>query len=213
MQVDNFDRLRNIVEFKEGYFHLLYIIQRDKDHKDDGVYINYDLYTAHTIKYWPVTSMEDLNKIEPEVKQICKDTESRAYFILNLIHIIEFNDYCRKYIMKLHEKYGVNIYTPGNILYMVKGKKEPNSDIIKYCHLDLDNDLSSEENVKRYIDLLHEFNPDIKIIDNFPTKTGSHLITSAYDLNTYYEYAIEHIQRVPRSFKYVGVLIYLNISE
>lgn len=99
------------------------------------------------------------------------------------------------------------------IIHIVEVKKKDKLDIVNYCHLDLDGDLSSEENTNLYIDILREMKPDIKIIDIFPTKTGSHLITTAFDLQEYYKYLYERINRYPRAFIYTGVMIYLNLSD
>lgn len=215
MEIDNFDKLRNIVTFKEGYFHLLYIIQRDKDHIHDGLYIDYNTYGSHGIKYWYITSMEDLNKVEPLVKLICKDTKSRAYFILNLINILDFNKELNNHIKNLYEIRHVNKCDINDIIHHTysRGKEKNKLDIVNYCHLDLDGDLSSEENTNLYIDILREMKPDIKIINIFPTKTGSHLITTAFDLQEYYKYLYDRINRFPRAFIYVGVMIYLNLND
>lgn len=212
MLIDNFDKLRKIVKFKEGYFHLLYIIQRDKDHIDDGVYILYENMPSHTIRYWPITSMEDLDKIESDVKRICKETESRVYFVLNLTDTDDFNKCIKDNIKNVYDSKIVNKYTPSNVLYYYVGR-DSDLDINEYRHLDLDDDLGSDEYVKLYTDILHEINPDIKIIDVFPTKTGKHLISTAFDETTYYEYTLDKIGIAPRVFKHCGVLVYLNLTD
>ena len=76
--IDNFNLLKEMMRFNnEDEFYFVQILIRGKDgHNEPGVNGN---NKNRLIKFYTVKSIEHLNKLESEIKAICKVTNGRAY--------------------------------------------------------------------------------------------------------------------------------------
>ena len=74
--IDNFEIVKDFLEFKEGEFYFLQILKRKKDNPEQTG-------NSRVIKTYYIHSLEYFNSIEEEVKQLCQFFNARAYLGLN----------------------------------------------------------------------------------------------------------------------------------
>jgi hypothetical protein len=79
--VDNFSLINDLLEFEEGYFYFLQIIQRKKDHKKRKV--NGTNNHSRLVRAYYVHSQEYFDFIKPEAIELCKLFNARAGINLN----------------------------------------------------------------------------------------------------------------------------------
>ena len=70
--VDNIEKVKSLLKFKEGIFYYIQIIQRKKENPD---------LPKNDIKRYQtfITSLEDLDIHTPRIKKVCEDYNARAY--------------------------------------------------------------------------------------------------------------------------------------
>ena len=77
MEVDNFDLIRLLLDFKsDDEFYFLQILKRKKENPEQ-------IGNSKEVKTYYITSLEQFNQKEEEIKNLCKITNSRAYINLN----------------------------------------------------------------------------------------------------------------------------------
>ena len=74
--VNNFQRIKQLLEFKEGEFYFLQILKRKKENPEQTG-------NSKVIKTYYINSMDYLDSIEEEVIDLCKFFNARAYIGLN----------------------------------------------------------------------------------------------------------------------------------
>lgn len=207
MEIDNFKQVRKYLEYNEGYVYMLFILRRGKDHQNDDSWVKYEPRVSHFMKYFLIESAEDLDKIENEVKLICKDTQSRANLCLNAINKADLENDIKTYISEHPDAFMTN-----RVFFDIA--QEPHkSDIFKYQYLDLDEEFSSDENIEKYSKILTErCGTDVKILDIVPTPSGKHLLVSPFDKDAYYNYVFSLDNNVP-VVKYGCIFLYSNLND
>ena len=183
--IDNFELIKSLLKFPNDdiYYHLQ-IIRRGKDHPD--------LAAANkTFKSYFICSLESLDYVEQEIKDLCKLFGARAYINLAPKSIKKTTMLQIKYIAqrayegdfkKIWKSWNtcageikgeeprwvvdIDAKTYDEIFYISKTSKEI-SDFIEKC----------EPNIK----------PLFKVIAEIPTKSGIHLITTPFNLQQFKE--------------------------
>lgn len=75
--IDNFDKIKTLLEFKsEDDFYHLQILRRKKENPDLGS-------NSEVVKTYYISSLEYLERKKEEIKQLCFVTNARAYINLN----------------------------------------------------------------------------------------------------------------------------------
>ena len=183
--IDNFELIKSLLKFPNDdiYYHLQ-IIRRGKDHPE--------LPAANRmIKSYFICSLESLDYVEQEIKDLCKLFGARAYINLAPKSIKKTTMLQIKYIAqrayegdfkKIWKSWNtcageikgeeprwvvdIDAKTYDEIFYISKTSKEI-SDFIEKC----------EPNIK----------PLFKVIAEIPTKSGIHLITTPFNLQQFKE--------------------------
>lgn len=159
--VDNFELIKNFLEFKEGEFYFIQIMQRRKENPELSGY-------NRLIKSYYVDSIEYLNAREEEIKMLCKAFNARVMITINNVDYLDIVD-------KLIKSYSTNtkpiFHNIGSITKYLK-------DIGDLWLFDIDeNQLHSLEFLEI---LLEDF-----IVSKVPTVTGVHLIVTPFDDESY----------------------------
>lgn len=197
--VDNFDIVRQWMKFdSDDEFFFIQVLIRDKDgHSANGNNSN------RTIKYYTVRSLDEFNKIEPEIKILCKEFGVRAYIHYSkrsfkqvgremLRDITDkllsenwqdmkssFQHCCSKCVPKKYKTYLVDIDYDSDE-YRTHG-----NNLIELC--------------KNYINVECENCSDMdKIITSVPTNNGVHLICKPFNINRFCnEFCVDVKQNAP----------------
>lgn len=180
--VDNFEQIRKLLEWNsEDDFYFLQILQRKKDAKE-GVKVNGTNNNSRLIKAYYIKNAEYFDFIKPEVIELCKLFNARASLNLNkrsfektaLQHLKLVTD---NIINKNYDKV-YKTYTSACGKFSHDSKKK--------WIIDLDGE---EQNTFDYIynldDFLKRIQPydyDSKTICRIPSKDGSHLITTPFNV-------------------------------
>lgn len=175
MKVDNFDLIKGFLEFKEPTdFYHLQIMLRKKDNPEASA--NNKLIKAYYIK-----SKEHLEHVRNEVVTLCCAFNARAYINLGvkdefkcaLNTIAGLSTRLMKgNIEKIHREYNsqAGLIKPKESAWIV----------------DIDNvDLPDIEAIRALINSLQPNGEENKIKLEVPTKSGIHLITSAFNLQEF----------------------------
>ncbi len=182
--VNNFEKIRNLLEFRSNDdFYFLQILQRKKDAKE-GTKVNGTNNNSRLIKAYYINSVEELDFVEPEIIELCKVFNARAGIALNrrsfrtsaLLHLQKAADQI------LNEDYD-NACSAYNT---VVGKHINENDKIWI----VDIDVNDETFVKQMIELIESLPPfgRKKEIATLPSRNGFHLITRPFRVDTYKEY-------------------------
>ena len=175
MKVDNFELIREFLEFKEltDFYHLQ-VMLRKKDNP-------YASANNKLIKAYYIKSKEHLDHIKNEVVTLCKSFNARAYInlgrkddfkcTLNTIAGLSTR-LMRGNIEKIHREYNsqAGLLKPEDAAWVV----------------DIDDvDLSNIDAIRTFINSLRPVEVENKIRLEVPTKSGIHLITSAFNLQEF----------------------------
>ena len=175
MKVDNFDLIKDFLEFKEPTdFYHLQVMLRKKDNPDAPA--NNKLIKAYYIK-----SKEHLEHVRKEVITLCKTFKARAYinlgrkddFVCTMNTIAGLSSRLVKGNMeKIHREYNsqAGLLKPKEAAWVV----------------DVDDvDLPDIDAIRAFINSLRPEEVKDKIRIEIPTKSGVHLITSAFNLQEF----------------------------
>jgi hypothetical protein len=176
---DNFDIIRNLLEFKsEDDFYFLQILQRKKDHKKGKV--NGTNNNSRLIKPYYIGSLEYFDFIKPEVIELCKVFNARAGFNLNKR---SYKKSSLQLLKKLVDQQLNEDYNKANKAYSsVVGNHNHETD--KKWILDVD-EVGRQSNdiilfAERYC-----FPEGNKFITTIPSKNGYHIIMKPFDLSVF----------------------------
>lgn len=182
MIVDNFAYLRDKLNFSdENMFYMVQLQQRKKD--DESFPAN-----NRTVKTYFINSLEDYDRLEPEMKRLSDETGSRVYIRLNrrsyegvALQVL------RELAQILQDK---NFQHLKNIVVSAAGKV--NSEPWKNWIIDIDyKDWDSQKygdinkgalkHLELFINSLEPFTVESKVKFIVPTLNGCHLITSPFN--------------------------------
>lgn len=183
--VDNFKQIRDLLEWNNSdEFYFLQILMRKKDFKE-GMKVNGTNNNSRFIKAYYIKNLEYFDFIKPEVIELCKLFNARAGINLNkrsfkktaLQHLkLVTDNIINKNFDKVHKTYT-----------SACGKFSHDSD--KKWIVDLDGE---EQNTFDYIynldyclRQLQPYDGDSKTICRIPSKNGSHLITSPFNISDF----------------------------
>jgi len=179
---DNFKLIKEFIQLQwDGQFdsftdafYTVEIISRSKDNTNTK---------SHKFKAYYITNMSDFDKYENEIKLLCDALQARAYVSVNAKswHKITLNtmaEYANRIAQDNFDKpYSVfdscaaKYVERVNQLWIVDVDKE---DADKY-------NLSVDDLVDNYINVIESCKPKKKIITVIPTKTGKHIITHPFN--------------------------------
>ena len=185
--IDNFELIKPLLEFPNDdiYYHLQ-ILRRGKDHPE--------LPAANrVIKAYFICSLESLDYVEQEIKDLCKFFGARAYINLAPKSIKKTTMLQIKYLaQRAYEGDFKKIWKSWNTCAgEIKGEKPR-------WVVDIDNNSNSYPikdklyNIETFIDKICEPRDvyphrGAKVIINIPTKSGYHLITTPFNLQQFKE--------------------------
>ena len=174
--IDNFELIKPLLKFPNNdiYYHLQ-ILRRGKDHPE--------LPAANrVIKPYFICSLESLDYVEQEIKNLCKFFGARAYINLSPKSIKKTTMLQLKYLaQRAYEGDFKKIWKSWNTCAgEIKGE-EPR------WIIDIDNTTITEGPIIDLIDGLEPIDPFgySKFIAEIPTKSGYHLITTPFNLQQF----------------------------
>lgn len=183
--IDNFELIKPLLNFPNDdiYYHLQ-ILRRGKDHPE--------LPAANrVIKAYFICSLEGLDYVEDEVKKLCEFFGARAYVNLTPKSIKKTTMLQIKYLaQRAYEGDFKKIWKSWNTCAgEIKG--EESRWVVDVDNCDFRKGLDEIEDFINYkcdpkIDPINVFF-DTKIIEDIPTKSGYHLITTPFNLQQFKE--------------------------
>ena len=182
---DNFDIYKQFITEKWSYtdlpegdsYFVVELIRRGKD--------NPDLPAAnYHFKNYYIRKPEDLDKYKQEIKSLCEILHLRAYASVN---IKSFKQVSLDTMAELARRIANNDYRKNYAVF--------ESCSGQYCHsgdkqwvVDCDDCVLHDEYPETVKDLINSCKPDgNKIVTEFPTKSGIHLITTPFDRQQFIE--------------------------
>lgn len=202
MLINNFNLIKNFLEFEEGNFYFLQILLRRKDNPDavNGSNNNY-----RTIKSYFINSKEYLEQKEDEIIKLCDLFNARAYIGLNKRSYERIAFENLKEISKLiYDKQFHKVYKSYNSCagYYTHGDK--------LWIIDIDSkDLDLVDKIKKEINKC-----DSKYDDNFvllvPTVCGYHIISRPFNLGQFEPFMVNHELDIHKNNP---TLLYFNKHE
>lgn len=183
--IDNFELIKPLLNFPNDdiYYHLQ-ILRRGKDHPE--------LPAANrVIKAYFICSLESLDYVEQEIRDLCKFFEARAYINLAPKSIKKTTMLQLKYLaQRVYEGDFKKIWKSWNTCAgEIKG--EESRWVVDIDNCDFRKGLDEIEDFINYkcdpkIDPINVWF-DTKIIEDIPTKSGYHLITTPFNLQQFKE--------------------------
>ena len=185
--IDNFELIKPFLTFPNDdiYYHLQ-ILRRGKDHPELSA-------ANRMIKAYFICSLESLDYVEQEIKDLCKFFRARAYINLAPKSIKKTTMLQIKYLaQRAYEGDFKKIWKSWNTCAgEIKGEKPR-------WVVDIDNNSNSYPikdklyNIETFIDKICEPRDvyphrGAKVIINIPTKSGYHLITTPFNLQQFKE--------------------------
>lgn len=181
----NFDKIRPLLNFdeKEENFYFLQILQRKKDHKKGKV--NGTNNNSRLIKAYYISSMEYFDFIEPEIIELCNIFQARAGINLNKRN---YEKMSLQLLRKLTDQILNKDFNKAYKAYSsVVGAY--NHDTDKKWIIDIDQgELEGRKLNDMILFIERECQPiGVKYITTIPSKTGKHVITRPFNLQTFKE--------------------------
>lgn len=188
MIIDNFDIFRKHLSFETKFDrYIIHVLRRTKDVKD----LEDDLGSKECqrlLRTYYIDSLEYFDRKIPSIKELCKSNRARAYIVPQ----VRNNEEC---LLNLAEKILETIRLKN---YSVKPEHLLRS---AYCEfhksrnkvwiLDLDKDEMFGWTVEQVFELVQTLLKEIGKSENdaylVPTKSGTHIITSPFNLQKAYE--------------------------
>jgi len=179
--VNNFTQIRRLLDFKSNDdFYFLQILQRKKDHKD-GQKVNGTNNNSRLIKAYYVKSIEQFDFIEKEVIQLCDLFNARAGINLNKR---SFEKTALQHLKLVTDNIINRNYDKVYKTYSSAAGKFSHDNNKKWI-IDIDKDeLHLVDEIIRIIEKIMPIGTP-KIITTIPSKSGVHLITTAFNLQEF----------------------------
>ena len=175
--VDNFKQIRGLLEFRSpDDFYFLQILQRKKDHNNTKV--NGSNNNSRLVKAYYVGSIDYLDFIEPEVKELCTIFGARAGINLNRR---SYEKTAFHALRKVADQIMNRDYTHVNKAFnSVCGLYSSETD--KRWLLDFDERMY-EDDYENLMNGLFKIQPiGNKFIDIIPSKSGFHIISKPFNI-------------------------------
>jgi len=190
--VDNFEKFRKIINFaNDDEFYYIQIFVRGKDgYKGIGVNGN---NKNRLVKFYTIRSVEEFNRVEPEIKSICDQVNARAY-----IHVTKrsFSGVAKQMLKDIVEMYTSENYQGMKSAFStVCGTTYIHSD--KTFLIDVDEPFDLEKCVDMMEFLKNECEPIgvYKFKMTVPTLHGYHIITSPFNVEKFKEHYSHDIHK------------------
>ena len=174
MVVDNFAYLRNKLNFLDkSMFYMVQLQQRKKD--DESFPAN-----NRTVKTYFINSVEDYDRLEPEIKRLSDETGSRVYIRVNrrsyedvalqvnkeLAQILQDGNYQHLKNLVVSAAGKINSEKKQDILWIIDIDDNSTTEVIQWLAMNYDSDM---------------------IEYSVPTLHGCHLITHKFDSKAFKE--------------------------
>ena len=178
--INNFKLIKPLLEFPNDdiYYHLQ-ILRRGKDHPELSA-------ANRVIKSYFICSLESLDYVEDEIKNLCEFFEARAYINLAPKSIKKTTMLQLKYLaQRAYEGDFKKIWKSWNTCAgEIKGEKSR-------WVVDIDNTTNSifDKKTKEVMNYIHHIEPEDfnRTQTVIPTKSGYHLITTPFNLQQFKE--------------------------
>lgn len=186
MIVDNFERIKKLINCQEGEFYLLQIIHRSKDGLTK---FDEDSEKSHfsnkTIKSYYVSSHEYLDKKREEIITLCRVYNSRAYFNPN---VKSYKQIALKSLSELAKMVSVESYK--GVLSLVDSSCGQCGSAVSgknYWIVDVDTkDIDELNRVKEVIDKCEPIGEE-KVVEIIPTLHGYHFISKPFNKKKFHD--------------------------
>lgn len=174
--INNIEIIRTLLNFEnEGDFYMLYVFKRKKD-QPEGERDNHQ--SVRTIKTYCISSIEYLDKRYDEIIELCEMFKARAY-----IHIQKQNhkDVAMNMITEIVTRIQSGQINQQHVFDSVVGQLKT---MEKRWIVDVDD--KDTNKLVEITALIHSLRPEgDKLIAALPTKSGYHLITKRFDVQSF----------------------------
>lgn len=168
--IDNLEKIKSLLEFREGIFYYIQVIQRKKENPSLDVS---DIKRYQTY----ITSKEDLDRHFPRIMKICKDYCARAYISVIPRSLEKLTKACAlEYVKRINSGEYKRAWDIPNRLALSpevraksKGGKKP------LWMLDIDNPDDKEAISKLILE------KGIRVAEELPTLNGYHLLVETFN--------------------------------
>ncbi len=179
--LNNFDRIKPMLKFKEGFFYFVQILQRKKDHYKGQV--NGANNNSRLIKAYYIDNAEYLDFVRPEIIQLCSVFNARAGINLNRrSYEMMAYQHLKKITDQILNKDFVNASRAYN---SACGKFANETD--KVWIIDID-EADRQMAISTMADVLHDCQPiGDKYIGHIPSKSGIHFLARPFNVQMFKE--------------------------
>lgn len=174
---NNFDIIKQLLDFdSDRVFYFINILKRRKENPEmeNGVRVIDNFY---------IYSIEDLEKYEKRIIEICEKNNARAYINVNKLDVERIAMFTMKKVADLIVQKQFKAIK--NVYATVCGQHS--SEENKRWIVDIDtNELPYKEKIVEIINELHiQTKKNYKILAEIPTRSGLHLISNPFNLKEF----------------------------
>ncbi|NPV12854.1 MAG: hypothetical protein HPY57_13870 [Ignavibacteria bacterium] len=175
---NNFNKIKELLDFdNKNTFYFIQILKRRKENPEmeNGVRVIDNFY---------IYSIEDLEKYENRIIEICEKNNARAYINVNKLDVERVAMFVMKKVADLIIQ--KQFKAVKNVYVTVCGQHS--SEENKRWIVDIDtNELPYKNEIIRIINELHSKikKEDYKILAEIPTRSGLHLISNPFNLKEF----------------------------
>jgi hypothetical protein len=169
MILDNIDKVKSLLEFREGIFYYVQVIQRKKE--------NPELSKSDIKRYQTfITSLEDLNVHLPRIKIVCELYNARAYISLIPRSLEKLAKQCAlEYVKRISLGEYKRVWDIPNRLALsdeVRAKIPGKKPMWVF-------DVDEPENTDKIVEIVNK--AGISLVDILQTPNGSHILVEAFN--------------------------------
>lgn len=179
MVVDNFERIKAFLNFKEGdndVFYLIQVMQRSKDFNDGSV------HGTKLIRSYYVSNVEYYESHEDEIKRMCEFFNARAYIRLNPS---SWKACCLKSLGEIAKIIESEQYRNiKSVIDSMAGQYHPSGYDKKWI-IDVDEYADDQKYISAIEKEVNGCEPNVgesKILGTIPTKNGLHILTKPFNI-------------------------------
>jgi len=170
---NNFNLIKSLLDFdNERVFYFIQLLKRRKENPEmeNGVRVIDNFY---------IYSIEDLNKFENRITEICEKNNARAYINVNKLDVERIAMFVMKKVADLIVEKQFKAIK--NVYPTVCGQHSSEED--KRWIVDIDaNELQYKDKIVEIINNLHlKTKKNYRILAEIPTKSGLHLISNPFN--------------------------------
>jgi hypothetical protein len=204
IEVNNFEQIKNLIEFDGKSIYLVWLVLRNKDGNTEAKGNNRN----RTIKSYYFQDLKHFEEREQEIIDICKMFNCRAYICLNKKPIenvlFEIQDNLTDRLRQL--MHGQTIGINGMLDHAVM-KAGTDGNKLWIVDIDVDEYGLDEENIKKIEDDINTARSSFfkNVITRIPTAHGLHIVTHPFNIND---------TKIGRDVKKEGLtLLYAKLNE